>query len=185
MEFNEKFSALLALTSVKGNSLAKAINIDSAQISRFRTGARKMPGNPAILRDISNYLSSYFDSGYRMTGLFELTGDQRLHTDVTQLQIADIIYTYLTNKDPVSSNKEMHRFLNRINNFLPTELTGGCQYRLRNCTLSFCKYGFNFISKKSRKETSSASFLLIFIVTRYALCNLHLFGRIGRVALRG
>ncbi len=119
MEFNEKFSALLALTSVKGNSLAKAINIDSAQISRFRTGARKMPGNPAILRDISNYLSSYFDSGYRMTGLFELTGDQRLHTDVTQLQIADIIYTYLTNKDPVSSNKEMHRFLNRINNFLP------------------------------------------------------------------
>ena len=43
MDFSEKFSALLALTATKNIMLARALNIDTAQISRMKTGARKMP----------------------------------------------------------------------------------------------------------------------------------------------
>ena len=53
MDFSEKFSALLSLTATKNVTLARAINIDTAQISRMKTGVRKMPVKTALIRDMN------------------------------------------------------------------------------------------------------------------------------------
>ena len=48
MEFSEKLSALLSLTATKNVMLARALEIDTAQISRLKKGTRKMRAQPYL-----------------------------------------------------------------------------------------------------------------------------------------
>ena len=116
MDFSEKFSALLSLTATKNVTLARAINIDTAQISRMKTGVRKMPVKTALIRDISSYFASRFDSDYRLSALYELTSDVRLQMTVTEPSLASIIYDWLVSPD-MTPKSQTSRFLDRIGAF--------------------------------------------------------------------
>ena len=95
MDFSEKFSALLSLTATNNVTLARAINIDTAQISRMKTGVRRMPAKPNLIREISNYLAGRFDSEYRLSALYELTSDVRLQMGITEVSLSNIIFDWL------------------------------------------------------------------------------------------
>lgn len=116
MDFSEKFSALLSLTATKNVTLARAINIDTAQISRMKTGVRKMPVKTALIRDISSYFAGRFDSDYRLSALYELTSDVRLQMTVTEPSLASIIYDWLVSPD-MTPKSQTSRFLDRIGAF--------------------------------------------------------------------
>jgi hypothetical protein len=116
MEFSEKLSALLSLTATKNVSLARAINIDAAQISRMRTGVRKMPAKTSLVRDIANYLARRFDSDYRLSALYELTSDVRLQTTVDEFVLTNIIYDWLISPD-IAPKNQVGRFLDRFEEF--------------------------------------------------------------------
>lgn len=116
MDFSEKFSALLALTATKNIMLARALNIDTAQISRMKTGARKMPTKAHALQSIAEFLAGRFDSEYRLTALYELTNDARLHMTLTDASLAAIIYDWLVSPDPTPKN-QFGRFLDRLGDF--------------------------------------------------------------------
>lgn len=116
MDFSEKFSALLSLTATKNVTLARAINIDTARISRMKTGVRKMPVKTALIRDISSYFASRFDSDYRLSALYELTSDVRLQMTVTEPSLASIIYDWLVSPD-MTPKSQTSRFLDRIGAF--------------------------------------------------------------------
>lgn len=116
MEFSEKLNALLSLTASKGSEMATAINVDAAQISRLKTGARKMPRDPNFLRDMSGFLATRTDSDYKLTALLNLTGDVRLHNAVDVTVLTDIIYDWITLPDDAVKNPT-RTFLDRFNNF--------------------------------------------------------------------
>lgn len=116
MEFSEKLSALLSLTATKNVMLARALDIDTAQISRLKKGTRKMPARLSLIQDIAGYFAGRFDSEYRLSALYELTGDARLHTNIDELMLTTIIYEWLIapNSAPKS---QISRFLDRFGTF--------------------------------------------------------------------
>ena len=116
MDFSEKFSALLSLTATKNVTLARAINIDTAQISRMKTGVRRMPAKPNLIREISNYLAGCFDSEYRLSALYELTSDVRLQMGITEVSLSNIIFDWLISPN-TTPQSQASRFLDRIGTF--------------------------------------------------------------------
>ena len=101
--------------------MASAVNIDSAQISRLRTGARKMPRDPKLIKSISDYLAERFDNDYRISALYELTGDPKLKDVCPTDTVSDIIYIWFTS-DNTSSYVHVGNFLNRVNDYSDDEL---------------------------------------------------------------
>lgn len=96
MELSGKLLALLSLTATPNNVLARAINVDSAQISRLRTGARKAPHNPILLRNIASHQAKKFENHYMISALFDLTGDSRLQGRLNEAVVSDVIFDWLT-----------------------------------------------------------------------------------------
>ena len=96
--------------------LARALDIDTAQISRLKKGTRKMPARLSLIQDIAGYFAGRFDSEYRLSALYELTGDARLHTNIDELMLTTIIYEWLIapNSAPKS---QISRFLDRFGTF--------------------------------------------------------------------
>ena len=121
MDFSEKFSALLSLTATKNVTLARAINIDTAQISRMKTGVRRMPVKPNLLREISGYLAGQFDSEYRLSALYELTSDVRLQMNITESALSNIIYDWLVSPNSAPQS-QASRFLDRFGSFSMQDL---------------------------------------------------------------
>ena len=99
MDFPEKLTALLSLTATKSITLARAVHIDAAQISRMKTGVRRIPTNPNLIRDIAAYFAGCFDSEYQLSALYELTNDVRLQMDVTEAILSKIIFDWLVSPD--------------------------------------------------------------------------------------
>lgn len=116
MEFSEKLSALLSLTATKNVMLARALEIDTAQISRLKKGTRKMPAKLSLVQGIAGYFAGRFDSEYRLSALYELTGDVRLHTNLDESTLTKVIYEWLIapNSAPKS---QISRFLDRFGTF--------------------------------------------------------------------
>ena len=87
--------------------LARALDIDTAQISCLKKGTRKMPARLSLIQDIAGYFAGRFDSEYRLSALYELTGDARLHTNIDELMLTTIIYEWLIapNSAPKKPNK--------------------------------------------------------------------------------
>ena len=53
-------------------------------------GTRKMPARlPLLIQDIAGYFAGRFDSEYRLSALYELTGDARLHTNIDELMLSN------------------------------------------------------------------------------------------------
>lgn len=160
MELSEKLKAILSLTSVKNNELAKAVNVDSAQISRLRTGVRKSPRDPNFLRNIADYLATRFNGEYMYSALFDLTHDTRLQINCDETTLSKIIYEWLTDNNSPSF-LQVDKFLNRFNDFTtkkgnvvtqakstePVEVFDGnlCRIYMKNsgkrqATKDFCNY---------------------------------------------
>ena len=121
MEFSEKFATLLSLTGCKSNMLASAVNIDAAQISRMKTGARKMPHDTSLLRSISACLADRLDNEYRLSALFELTNDPRLQSKYDSSTLTSVVYDWLTDVEE-RSDMRMGSFLQHFNSFSEKEL---------------------------------------------------------------
>lgn len=110
MTFSEKLTALLSLTATKNVTLANAVNVDTAQISRMKTGARKMPLKTNLVHDIAAYMAGRFDSEYKLSALYELTGDVRLQASVNPAVLAGVLYDWLVAPDDAPAG-QAGRFL--------------------------------------------------------------------------
>lgn len=116
MDLSYKLKAILSLTGVKNNELAQAVNVDSAQISRLRTGARKNPRDPGLMRSISDYLASRVDSDYMLSALYDLTRDSRVKSNSDSRKLSDIINEWLSD-NKATPVIEFESFLNTLNDY--------------------------------------------------------------------
>ena len=121
MDFSEKFSTLLSLTCCKGNLLANAVNIDAAQISRMKTGARGIPHDRTLLRDISAFFADRLDNEYRLSALYELTNDVRLQSKLDSATLTAVVLEWLTSVEE-RSYIPVDGFLQHLNSFSENEM---------------------------------------------------------------
>ncbi|MEA4853951.1 MAG: hypothetical protein VB082_06720 [Christensenella sp.] len=113
MKYSEKLSALLALTATTNAAIARAIKVDSAQISRMKTGSRGMPLKKEIIRAMADYFAPRFDSNYLISALYELTCDIRLHPGAEHSTLSNIIFDWLIRPDSIDQNNA-GRFLTKF-----------------------------------------------------------------------
>lgn len=75
-----------------------------------------MPAKLSLVQGIAGYFAGRFDSEYRLSALYELTGDVRLHTNLDESTLTKVIYEWLIapNSAPKS---QISRFLDRFGTF--------------------------------------------------------------------
>lgn len=72
MKFCEKLDKLMTIAGVLNSRLAKALNVDTSLISRFRTGARKPSLSSDYYKNIAQYFVERSTMNYQRSALFEL-----------------------------------------------------------------------------------------------------------------
>ena len=117
MIFSEKLSALLSLTMTKNSELARAIHIDQSQISRMKTGAREQPRKPQLCRLMANYFAQHCSEEYRLSALADLTGNFRIQPDITEHQLSNIVFDWLSTKDEGKPKTRTEHFLYNISQY--------------------------------------------------------------------
>lgn len=120
MVFSEKLSALLSLTATKNVVIARALNIDTAQISRMKTGARGIPSNRQYVREIADFLAGRLDSEYKLSALSELTNDFRPTAGMSEAVLSGIIYDWLISDGIPETQTE--KFVNQFGSYSVSEI---------------------------------------------------------------
>mgnify|MGYP002732655396 CR=1 FL=1 len=118
MNFSEKLTALLSLTGAKNAQLADALHIGRPYVSRLRTGERKLPAKPKLLRGMAAYFASRCGDDYRIRALSELTADPRLNAYADESVITEVLYDWFQGIT-AESNAPAGRFLSSFGLYAP------------------------------------------------------------------
>lgn len=169
-ELSDKLKALLSLTSTPNNVLAKAINVDSAQISRLRTGARKMPRDKMLLRNIADYLAARLESDYMVLALYDLTKDVRLQTATDKSIISDVLFDWMTYIGP-ARNSQVGQLLNRFNDFSNSEIDAKVPPATPN-TASNRAFNRTYLGNKGKRQAILDLYAYIKTVTKPGVVKL-------------
>ncbi len=94
MQFYEKLSFLLDLTSTSNRVLAQAIHVDPSLISRLRTGKRNLPQNQKYTKPMALYFARHCTTDYQHQALFEMLAVKQVSILNTE-HLSDIIYYWL------------------------------------------------------------------------------------------
>lgn len=96
MEFSDKLTTLLSITDIKSAELADSLGLGRPYISRIKTGERKMPSSPKVVRNIADFFSTRFEDVFSLNALSNYTRDPRINDSVNEGVIANVIFDWLT-----------------------------------------------------------------------------------------
>jgi hypothetical protein len=116
MTFSKKLDRLMTVMGVLNSRLAKALNVDTSLISRFRTGARKPAPDSDYFKSIAQYFVTRSTMDYQKVALFEL---MQIRYD-ENLNNAEFLIDALTkwlSDDNSKREKAFDSFLNKISDY--------------------------------------------------------------------
>lgn len=101
--FAERLDALMNIAGITNSLLARAINIDSSHLGRFRNGARPLPKKHDFVVPMCEYLLKHITKDYQITALRNLTGMTK-EMGTTNKDMAKFLADWLLDKKSESQN---------------------------------------------------------------------------------
>lgn len=116
--FSEKLDALMDTLEVTNSQLARAVNIDSSAISRYRNGTRLPVASSGFIEKVCRY---FCDMGMRRTHqriiMLELSGYKAGADTITRDELYTSLHSWLAETETADTAKGMSGFLDAVNSF--------------------------------------------------------------------
>ena len=112
--FSEKLNAIMNMLDMSNIRLARALNVDTSLISRFRNGLRTPPKNSSLILSICNYFYKVIKMNDMEQELFEILGKPSAINEFNTDEIIDIFKKWLSDDDELSNTGIMDNFLEKM-----------------------------------------------------------------------
>ncbi|GHV46694.1 hypothetical protein AGMMS49546_35150 [Spirochaetia bacterium] len=116
--FSEKLDVLMETLGISNSGLARAVNIDSSAISRYRSGTRLPVASSGFIEKVSWY---FCDLGMKKTHqrivMMELVGYNTGAETITREELYNNLHSWLAETETADGAKGMAGFLDGVNNF--------------------------------------------------------------------
>lgn len=110
--FSEKLNVLMNRLDITNIRLARALNIDTSLVSRYRKGLRTPPKNSTLMANLCGYLYKAAKMNGSEHVLLELPGISK--TEISDDEILELLICWLSDEGELNRTGDIDRFLEKL-----------------------------------------------------------------------